>query len=412
MVLLEIFSIEKVYFENYEFTKDSDIVQDSKSISKKIFSFPKFYHFLEKKNFSSKVIISNLIQYFPKINMHFIIDFIKKNKPKIILIRNHSSVDIKILREIKLIGNHNPYVILYVGFPIPLEYYKYVDLVLFRNNFLYKKFSCYAKSADIYYHSFDETLIEIFHEENKKIYPISFLGSSVGGIALDHNYRYQILFELLSEDVIKNVFVYEVLDKTKLIRFYNIFIKKKFGSNGLKIFKKIIYLIMLFNKNFFKKYFKFFELILIDIEKLEGDNLNYYGPLKKIFKNVKEGKFGLDYYNIIKKSKISLNIHSNFSKEDFGFNIRNFEIMGMGSCLLVNDGKGIDQLFIKDEDLMVFKNYDDLKSKILTLINDNKKIEYLSINGKNKIHLNHTHNLRNNYLYEKLKLLKLITHEI
>ena len=145
-----------------------------------------------------------------------------------------------------------------------------------------------------------------------------------------------------------------------------------------------------------------------DIKVVEKNCLDYFGPLKKNFKNVKEAKFSLDYYNIIKKSKISLNIHSNFSKNDFGFNIRNFEVMGLGSCLLVNDGKDLDRLFVKDEDLMVFKNYNDLKSKIFSLIDDSKKIEYLAKNGKNKIYNYHTHNMRINYLYEKLKLKKII----
>ena len=57
---------------------------------------------------------------------------------------------------------------------------------------------------------------------------------------------------------------------------------------------------------------------------------------------------------------------------------------------------------------MVFKNYNDLKSKIFSLIDDDKKVEYLAKNGKNKINLSHTHNLRNNFLYEKLKLKKII----
>ncbi len=408
MNLLEIFSIENKYFKSYNFDQDTNIIKCSKEISQNVFSYPKFYKFLEKENFYSQVIISNLIEYFPNYKEKFIFNYINEEKPKIILIRNYSSVNLEILKEIKLISNYKPYIILYVGFPIPVEYYNYIDLVLFRNTFLQKNFSKYTKDSELFYHSFDETLMDYFNNDEKKIIPISFLGSSSGGIALDHNYRYQILYNLLSEGVIKNVFLYEVVDRSQLIRYYNLNIKKKFGITGLKIFSQLIRLIIFFNKNIFKRYFKFFELILKDIAEVENKSLNYFGPLKKNFKNVEDEKFGLDYYNIIKKSKISLNIHSNFSKDEFGFNIRNFEVMGLGSCLLVNDGKDIDKLFIKDKDLMVFKNYNDLKSKIFSLIDDDKKVEYLAKNGKNKINLSHTHNLRNNFLYEKLKLKKII----
>ena len=356
MTLLEIFSIEKNYFKNYNFDQETNIINCSKEITENIFSYPKFYKFMKKNKFYSEVIISNLIEYFPNTRKKFIFNYIKKEKPLIILIRNYSSINIEILKEIKLISNYSPYIILYVGFPIPVEYYKYIDLVLFRNFFLERKFSNYAKDSEIYHHSFDETLNNYFDNDDKKIFPMSFVGSSTGGIALEHNYRYQILYKLLNESVIQNVFLYEVVDRSQLIRYYNLYVKKNFGIQGLKVFEQLIRLIIFFNKNIFKRYFKFFELILKDIKAVEKNSLDYFGPLKKNFKNVMEAKFGLDYYNIIKKSKISLNIHSNFSKNDFGFNIRNFEVMGLGSCLLVNDGKDLDKLFVKDEDLKVFKN--------------------------------------------------------
>ena len=71
-----------------------------------------------------------------------------------------------------------------------------------------------------------------------------------------------------------------------------------------------------------------------------------------------------DYYSVINNSKVSLNIHNDTDYKKFGFNIRNFEITGLKSCLLVENGSQINEVFIKDKELITYDNNEDLMEKI------------------------------------------------
>ena len=133
-------------------------------------------------------------------------------------------------------------------------------------------------------------------------------------------------------------------------------------------------------------------------------NILYKGPIRKNFpKKIFNGLFGIDYYNLINQSKISLNIHSDIDRKLFGYNIRNFEITGCGSCLLVEDGNGLNNIFKKDDECVSYNNYKDLEDKINYLTKNLNVAEKISKNGYKRTLNSHTHFLRSNEFLEDFK---------
>ena len=335
-----------------------------------------------------------------------LINFIENIKPKIIFLKDYSVITEDNLKSIYQL-NFRKKIFVSVGFTLPNKhYYKYFDKVYFRSPTVFNKQGKYARSSELIYHSFNEKLLKKIKMEefNKKKYDFSFCGSVYSNTALHHLKRYNYCY-----DLIKNNFniKYHLNEKNSInhhIRFYNYKLYKLLGHNIkyisilIKTFGKII-------KTIFKKKYKFFYKVASDMESLIGrKNILYKGPIKKTFpKFFSNGLFGVDYYNLLNQTKISLNIHTDIDRKLFGYNIRNFEITGFNSCLLVEDGNGLENIFKKDTDCITYKNLEELKSKINYLSKNINLAEKISKSGHDITLKKHTHLLRSNEFLEDFK---------
>jgi len=77
--------------------------------------------------------------------------------------------------------------------------------------------------------------------------------------------------------------------------------------------------------------------------------------------------FGIDMYRLFQKSKIVLNYHIGVAGNYAG-NMRMFEVTGMGSCLLTDNKKNINDLFSPGNEVVVYDNYEDCIAKIKWLL--------------------------------------------
>lgn len=83
-----------------------------------------------------------------------------------------------------------------------------------------------------------------------------------------------------------------------------------------------------------------------------------------ILKNHYQGEaFGLEMYNILHNSKITLNRHSEIS-ENYANNMRLYEATGTGSLLITDYKDNLNELFKIDEEIEVYNNADELIDKI------------------------------------------------
>lgn len=148
----------------------------------------------------------------------------------------------------------------------------------------------------------------------------------------------------------------------------------------------------------------------------EGVNIDIYGTGKEtlpkeslVYKRMKGPLYGIDMYNMYRRYKMALHIHTTGYNND-GINWskyagakRIFEITGVGTLLLTSHQENIKDLFILDDEVVTFHDFEDLLIKIKHLINSPDRIKTIALNGQKKVLHEHTFIQRAqqiiNYLY-------------
>lgn len=106
-------------------------------------------------------------------------------------------------------------------------------------------------------------------------------------------------------------------------------------------------------------------------------------PLEfKLNNFLQKEKFGLDYYNTFKKTKINLNIHLDIA-DNIG-NMRLFEITGTGSFLLTDYHPNIENFFKIGEEIDVFNSPEELVQKIHYYLTNEQLRERIALKGQEK----------------------------
>ncbi|MGD9580796.1 MAG: glycosyltransferase [Vampirovibrionia bacterium] len=113
-------------------------------------------------------------------------------------------------------------------------------------------------------------------------------------------------------------------------------------------------------------------------------DIHFWGPAflydnfdknSSIMKNYKGEAWGMDMYNILANSNITLNRHAGLAG-DYALNIRLFEATGAGTFLLTDEKSNLKDFFTPDEELVTYSNPKDLidKSKYY-LKHDDERLE-------------------------------------
>jgi spore maturation protein CgeB len=84
-------------------------------------------------------------------------------------------------------------------------------------------------------------------------------------------------------------------------------------------------------------------------------------------------------------------------------NYRVFETMGTKTMLITNDTENISKFFTDMEDIVIYKNDDELYEKLEFLKNNESEIFRIAENGYNNVLNNHTYKNRANQLIEIIK---------
>lgn len=127
---------------------------------------------------------------------------------------------------------------------------------------------------------------------------------------------------------------------------------------------------------------------------------------KRILANINQSVFGLDYYNVLNRYTICVNQHAKIAGTGAG-NMRMFEATGMGTCLLTDYREENADIFIPDEEIVVYKNYDELVEKAKYLINNPSVATEIAKKGQNRTLKEHSYKQKaekmNEYIMELLK---------
>jgi len=99
--------------------------------------------------------------------------------------------------------------------------------------------------------------------------------------------------------------------------------------------------------------------------------------------------FGMDMYKLFQNSKIVLNYHIGIAGNYAG-NMRMFEVTGMGSCLLTDNKRNINDLFSPGNEVVVYDNYEDCITKIKWLLEHEVERQKIARAGQEKTLKYHT----------------------
>ncbi|MFH0854066.1 MAG: glycosyltransferase [bacterium] len=120
-------------------------------------------------------------------------------------------------------------------------------------------------------------------------------------------------------------------------------------------------------------------------EKLDKDSpilKNYHGKI-----------WGIDMYNILYNSKISINRHID-AAENFANNMRIYESTGVGAMLITDYKKNIGDLFKAGEEIETYKTKTELIEKIKYYLADERARKKIAEAGQRRVLKNHTYEHR------------------
>lgn len=155
--------------------------------------------------------------------------------------------------------------------------------------------------------------------------------------------------------------------------------------------------------NVHKKFIPIFE----EVAKKFGNKFFIWGfgienTKSKILMNCYQGEaFGLDMYNILYNSKISLNRHSKIS-QNYANNMRLYEATGCGAMLITDYKDNLNELFKIGGEIEIYHNADELIDKISFYLENESQRKKIAEAGQKRTLTEH------NYLNRMRELLQII----
>lgn len=261
---------------------------------------------------------------------------------------------------------------------------KSFDFMLTCSPLFNKQFNDYGIKSFQLRHAFDADILnKINIELIKQTTDFLFIGSLLQSSDF-HNERTRIIEELLNSGI--NLKLYSKLN---------------IENPSVLAMKKISYILtkLLIKAGFEKLVDR--KLILKKMSNLKQipSNPKFSEKLKSI---VQEPVFGLEMFKSLASSNINLNIHGGVAG-DYAANIRLFEVTGVGSCLVTDWKKNLNDLFEIDKEVVSFKTAEECIEKVKWLIDHPKERKEIADAGQRRVLKDHTFEIRAKQLDEIIR---------
>ena len=144
-----------------------------------------------------------------------------------------------------------------------------------------------------------------------------------------------------------------------------------------------------------------------------GNNYGYRGKLIShlLNNNIKVEAYGNGWPNgyanqtksreILSRSKISIGVGTiGHSRKITTMKLRDFDVPMSGAVYITTFSHELQELYKKNEEIMFYRSPDELKEKINYLLNNNKELEKIGQNGRNRALLEHSWEHRFNFIFD------------
>jgi spore maturation protein CgeB len=296
---------------------------------------------------------------------------IKAFMPDILWIENLSFINIawfqKVREEIKTIK----LIIAYHCAPYNkelIEKLRKADFIITCTPGLKQAFENEGLKTYLVYHGFDNELLARVERKGEALSDnLVFSGSLITGGSF-HNIRINLIENLIKENI--DLALYATLEKRYKIKA-----------------KQLIYILAEILKKLKMKWLT----DRIPIFQYGQSPVKSYS--ETLLRSNHQPLYGIDMFNLFQKSKIVLNLHTGVAG-DYAGNMRMFEVTGIGSCLLTDNKKNMNDLFEAGTEVMVYDSPEDCMEKVKWLLEHDQEREKIAMLGQRKTLGKHTVEIR------------------
>lgn len=278
--------------------------------------------------------------------INIVFEQIKEIQPEICVLYPPSVFNEERIKEVRSLVHHSLFIVGYDGMDRKdIKLYLGYDLIITCSDYISKFYVSNNMLSYTLNFGFDEKILNRINTSTIKKFDIGFSGSIYQNV---HDGRYEMLRELT---------------KTK-----DITIRSEFAQDIN---------LSLFSKNQLKRLIK------------KRDIQNYFG-LWRVDKYNLGPSYGLEMYQFLADSKISLNMHGD--KIGFAANVRMYEITGVGSCLLTDWKENLGEIFEIDKEIVTYHTVDDAKDKIKFFLKHESLRNKIALAGQRRTLEEYTYN--------------------
>jgi spore maturation protein CgeB len=231
------------------------------------------------------------------------------------------------------------------------------------------------------HHAFETSLLPRIQENNH--YPekdFTFIGSLIPGSEF-HMFRQQLIEHLIESNIDLEIFA-----NLTIIPPLDLFLRC--GAYSANLLLKSIGL-----KNLAH------HLPLVKKAYILKEMPRNFKNVSAIQRKAKPPIYGIEMFKALLKSKIGFNVHAEVAGE-YAANVRMFEITGVGSCLLTDRKKNMNELFEEDKEVVLFQTMDECKEKLQWLLNHPKERDEIAKRGQTRTLKQHSYAVRAEQLNE------------
>lgn len=262
----------------------------------------------------------------PHWQKNIVFEQIKSFQPAICVLYPPDIFDESVLKQIRQLVKHEIIIAGYDGMDRKnIDLYAGFDLVITCSDYISSYYKQKGKTTYTLPFGFDESILARLNCSSIQKYNLGFSGSIFPNV---HDSRYEFL--------------------RKVTQKLTVDIRSDFYANTD---------LSLFSKNQLKRLIK------------RHDLKNYLG-LWRINRQNSGPVFGLEMYQFLYDSKISLNMHGDHIS--FAANVRLYEITGVGSCMLTDWKENLIEIFEPDKEVFTYRSFEEAIDKVKFLLKNEK----------------------------------------
>jgi spore maturation protein CgeB len=306
-------------------------------------------------------------------------------QPDILFLQDLSLFDKTFRQELKQAYNKNLFIIGWRGAPSGgFSSFEDLDLVLTPGpHFVQRLRDCGAK-AELFPLGFEQSVLQVVRLDQEREFDFVFAGSlgSRNGV---HSQRYALVEKLLNTTPLE---VWGYINELPSQ-------KSRFLHNAVYQANKILSRIGLS------------EVQKARIPVIRRGIYWEENPAKPTLRERHMGRihspvFGLQYYKLLARAKITLNVHADLA-ENYAGNMRLFEATGMGSCLITEWKENLPDLFEPEAEVVTYRSVEECIEKVRYLLAHEKERQSIASAGQKRTLIDHTFTRRVKWLDKRIK---------